>query len=140
MLRAKGSHVFGKVALQLDILTRDQIKACVECQAEASGAERQTLGQVAVAMGFIDAEQAGRIAIVQAFLEAREEDRRFGAVAVENAFITKDQLQDALMLQKRRFKEEGSVLRIGEVLSELTYLTDAQRDAILAVQKRLKSE
>jgi len=49
-------------------------------------------------------------------------------------------LQDALMLQKRRFKEDGSVLRIGEILQELTYLTDAQRDAILAVQKRLRSE
>jgi hypothetical protein len=138
MKRAKGSHVFGKVAQQLDLLSRDQIKKCIEEQARRRDVDGpSTLGEIAVSMGFISAEQAGRIAIVQAFLEARSVDRRFGDIAVENAFLTKDQLADGLSVQKRHFKEDGAIMRIGEILVELKYMTDAQRDAVLKAQARL---
>ncbi len=141
MQRARGSHLFGKVALQLGILNRDQIKACLDDQsAGKSSASRKSLGDIAVEKGFIDRDQAGRIAIVQAFLEARDEDRRFGEVASGNALITRDQLNDALSYQKRKFKEDGKVKRIGDILVDLGYMSMDDRDAVLAAQRRIKSK
>lgn len=140
MQRFKGSHLFGKVAIQLGILNRDQIKVCLDEQSRSDSSPGWgSLGEIAVAKGFIDQGQAKRIAIVQAFLEARDEDKRFGEVAVDNAFITRDQLNDALAWQKKNFKEAGKVDRIGEILVGLGYMTASERDAVLKAQKRLKS-
>jgi hypothetical protein len=59
---------------------------------------------------------------------------------VDNAFVTRDQLVDALGLQKKRFKDSGEVPRIGEILMELNYLSTTDRDAVLKVQQRLAAE
>lgn len=115
------------------------MKECLDEQSRSGRSGQGSLGEIAVARGFIDGGQAKRIAIVQAFLEARDEDRRFGEVAVDNAFVTRDQLNDSLAYQKKKFKEEGKVDRIGEVLVALGYMTGPERDAILKAQARLKS-
>ena len=133
-----GAAMFGRIAVQFDILTRDSLSRCLKAQRDAIEAgENAVLGEVAVKAGLMTREQANRIAIVQAFMEARVEDRHFGEIAVSNSFITREQLDDALMMQKKDFKSRGEMKRIGDVLQELRYLGPQQVDAILKAQARL---
>ena len=62
------------------------------------------------------------------------EDRirnRFGTIAVEKGFITKDQLVDALSVQARENVESGKHRLIGQILLEYGFMTQAQIDEVL---------
>jgi hypothetical protein len=137
----EGGSMFGRVALQMNLLSREQVNRCLRLQGEwVEKGERKTLGAIASELGFLRPEQSERIAIIQAFLEARNADRRFGEIAVANGFMTRDQLLDALKVQKKGFKKGAEIRRIGQILVDLRYLTHQQRDAVLQAQRRLHEE
>jgi hypothetical protein len=132
------TSIFGRVATQFGLLSREQINVCLRIQQEAyAKGDRRPLGQIAAEQGYLTGDQAHRIAIVQAFLEGRAEDKRFGEIALCNAFINREQLDDALMTQRKGVKAGKEAKRIGQVLMDLRYITSQQRDAILRAQRRL---
>jgi hypothetical protein len=61
----------------------------------------------------------------------KQVEKRFGAVAVEKGFITTKQLIEALAIQATENVREGKHRLIGEILSELGYMTPAQVDDVL---------
>jgi hypothetical protein len=54
--------------------------------------------------------------------------RKFGEIAIEEGFITQEQLDEAL----KRQKEEQRL--IGQILVELGFLTTVQLDRIIQIQ------
>jgi hypothetical protein len=56
---------------------------------------------------------------------------RFGTIAVEKGFITKDQLVEALSVQARENVENGSHRLIGQILLDCGLMTQAQIDEVL---------
>ena len=57
--------------------------------------------------------------------------KRFGSIAVEKGFITKNQLFQALKIQAKENLEEGKHRLIGEILMDEGLLTASQVDEIL---------
>ena len=57
--------------------------------------------------------------------------KRFGAIAVEQGFITTEQLLDALQTQARENVEHGRHRLIGQILIEKGYMSPSQLDEVL---------
>lgn len=69
-------------------------------------------------------------------LEMELLEKRFGMVAVDNDYISKDQLQQALRAQIDENIENNSHKLIGSILMELGYLDEEQTNKILLALKR----
>ena len=61
----------------------------------------------------------------------KNQHKRFGSIAVDKGFITKDQLVQALELQARENVEEGKHRLLGQILLDQGLLTNEQVDDIL---------
>jgi hypothetical protein len=62
-------------------------------------------------------------------------DKRFGVIAVEKGFVTKEQLFEALKVQIEDDLENKKHNLIGLILIKLGYLTPEQADEILLAMK-----
>jgi len=58
-------------------------------------------------------------------------DKRFGIVAVENRFITSEQLIESMKIQVYEDLENSKHRLIGEILQEKEYITAIQIDEVL---------
>ena len=67
------------------------------------------------------------------------ETTRFGDLATLNGFVRPAAVDKALKIQRKAAKK-GEPLRIGEILVAGGEMTPTERDAILALQKRLRGD
>ncbi len=63
-------------------------------------------------------------------------DKRFGVIAVEKGFITKEELFEALKIQVEEDLSGEAHSLIGVILIKLGYLTREEADAVLLAMKR----
>ena len=62
-----------------------------------------------------------------------EYEKRFGAIAVEQGYITLEQLLEAMRVQVTEDIEQNKHRPIGQILFELGYMSDAQIEEVLDV-------
>ena len=67
-------------------------------------------------------------------------DKRFGTIAVEKGFVTKDQLIEAMNLQIEQEIDGMERRLIGSLLYSLGYITLDQIDEVLEILKNLKTD
>ena len=60
-----------------------------------------------------------------------EYEKRFGAIAVEQGYITLEQLLEAMRVQVTEDIEKKKHRPIGQILFELGHMTDAQIEEVL---------
>jgi len=103
-------------------------------------ARNERLGDLLVAMRLIDEVELRAVLELQAFLRGGRSGeiaawlgKRFGAILVDSALVTPEQLEDAIQEQERG----GGPL--GEILVRRGALTPAQRDGALGFQRALGS-
>ncbi|MBW1668687.1 MAG: hypothetical protein JRJ66_11660 [Deltaproteobacteria bacterium] len=65
-------------------------------------------------------------------------DKRFGVLAVEKGFITKEQLFEALKIQTEENIEDDKHRLIGVILYKLGYITVEQIEEILEIMRKAK--
>ncbi|MBN2032306.1 MAG: hypothetical protein JW836_03440 [Deltaproteobacteria bacterium] len=63
-------------------------------------------------------------------------DKRFGVVAVEKGFITKEQLFDALRIQVEENLSDRPHRLIGHILIRLGHLSHEQADEVLIAMRK----
>jgi len=63
-------------------------------------------------------------------------DKRFGVIAVEMGFVTKEQLFEALRAQVEENLSDKPHRLIGHILIKLGYLTIEQADEVLLVMRK----
>jgi len=64
------------------------------------------------------------------------QDKRFGVIAVEKGFITKEQLFEALKIQIEEDLQKKKHNLIGLILIKLGHLTQEEADEILLAMKK----
>ncbi|MCH2373171.1 MAG: hypothetical protein MK538_03245 [Planctomycetes bacterium] len=57
----------------------------------------------------------------------------FGEIALENRFVTPEQLYEALTVQARHKVEGGQEKLLGQILLELGYITEEQVQEVLDI-------
>ena len=65
-------------------------------------------------------------------------EKRFGEIAVDKGFATKDQINIALEIQTEEDNSEGQHRPIGRLLFNLGYINVSQIEKILAAQEKAK--
>ena len=64
-------------------------------------------------------------------VEVEQKQLRFGTIAIEKGFITKEQLMDAIGIQVGDELEQRAHRRIGTILFDLGYISHHQIDEVL---------
>ena len=64
-------------------------------------------------------------------MEKEDFQKRFGTIAKEQGFVTTEQVIEALEIQVKENMEEGKHRFIGQILTDLGYLTESQVKEIL---------
>ncbi len=133
-----GCLVLGRLALKHRFLTEEQLTEAVAFQQEEKRLGKHTLlGSLLVRKALITQNQLDFLLSVQMIMEIRKLDRRFGELAVENGFVTQEDVDDALREQQSLFKKTRTIRLVGEILVERGTMDPDKRDAILERQRRL---
>jgi len=130
--------LIGKLAVKYKFASVEQIKqALIQKERKKQAGQDLFLGEILVAQGIISQSQLDFLHSLQKLINTREIDNQFAIIAVKNDFAAQKEIDQALLEQKRIFKESKTVKSIEDILLESGVLTAEQRDAILIRQKQL---
>jgi len=128
----------GRIAYFAGWLTPKQIKSCLAVQQKTVqwGGPRPRLGEVALHEGHLNQTQLNALLRIQSVHRSPKHERAFGAIAVNEGWVTRSQLDDCLDQQKRLLREKNEAPSLGLLMAEKRLLTDRQVKSILASQAR----
>ncbi|GEM_PF-1708283 len=149
--------LFGKLAVSTRFITEDQLEECLQEQRriEGSGEQPPRLGEILEQKGYLTKQQIRSVLETMASMQRR----LFGEIAIAFHFITLEQLQTALDVQRflkspmdsvplfgqaliayRDFlklaRDGGPVPKIGDILVAMGYLKEHQVQVILGEQNK----
>lgn len=132
--------IFGDIAVEMDLVSRDQVQGAAEYQElEELGCP---IGEVMEMQGLLSsseidsvlAEQTRKMDKVEPRTGRKLSDVLFGRLAVENGFISEEELRQVLREQAgRRYRDRQ--VKLGSLLVERNLLTRNQVNEILTIQK-----
>jgi len=131
--------VMGKLAVKYKFVDEEQIQEALSIQKqEQLDGNKTLLGEILVAQGMMSQNQLDFLLSIQKVIETRKMDRKFGMIAVKNDFVTQEDIEHALMEQKKNYEKTKTVKMIGDILVESNMMTRDQCDAILKKQQRFE--
>ncbi len=131
--------VFGKLAVKYKFVVEEQIQEALSIQKqERLDGKKALLGEILVAQGMMSQIQLDFLLSIQKVIETRKMDRKFGMIAVKNGFATPEDIERALIEQKKSYENTKTVKLLGDILVELKLMTKDQCDAILIKQERFE--
>jgi hypothetical protein len=139
--RRRTDRLFGKIAVELGILTPEKLAEALEVQASRSPAP--PLGLVLMDLRLVGREDLAKILDAQRALVDRQrergkeqhDDQLFGKVAVGLGFVTQDQLTECLGVQKRDGADPD--VRLGELMTRRGLISPDQVRRVMEVQAGL---
>jgi len=111
---------FGAIAVEKGYITKEQLLEAIKIQVEEDlehGSHR-VLGQILLEMRAISPENLPST------------DKRFGMVAIEKGYITKEQLLEALKRQIEENLQYGCHIFIGTLLAEMNAINNHQLNSV----------
>jgi len=131
--------VMGKLAVKYKFVDEEQIQEALSIQKqELLDGNKKLLGEILVSQGMMSQNQLDFLLSIQKVIETRKMDRKFGMIAVKNDFVTQEDIEHALMEQKKDYEKTKIVKMIGDILVESNVMTRDQCDAILKKQQRFE--
>jgi uncharacterized protein (DUF342 family) len=131
--------VMGKLAVKYKFVDEEQIQEALSIQKEEQlDGNKALLGTILVAQGMMSQNQLDFLISIQKVIETRKMDRKFGMIAVKNDFTTQEDIDHALMEQKKNYEKTKTVKMIGDILVESNVMTRDQCNAILKKQQRFE--
>jgi hypothetical protein len=129
--------MLGKLALSYKLITRDQYIESMEIQKKGSvSGMRVLLSEVLFSQGLLTSEQIGLLNRAIEIMAKQRLGKRFGSIAVSKGFIRREELHEALEIQK--IDESGKKREIGRILIDLGYMTEETRKKILEIQDNIR--
>ena len=130
--------LIGKLAVKYKFASVEQIKQALNYkERKKQDGQDLFLGEILVSQGIISQSQVDFLHSLQKLIKTRESDNQFAIIAVKNDFAVQEEIDQALLEQKRIFTESQTVKSIEDILVESGVLKTEQRDAILIRQKQI---
>lgn len=131
--------MIGKLALNYKKITNEQyIRSLAIQEKEKESGREANLDEILLTYNFLTPGDMSFLSSALDILTQKRKEKRFGAIAVRQGLLTKEELLKAVEIQKT----EGG--KIGTVLKNSGALTEKQCDEIITIQKsivvRLPSE
>ncbi len=139
--RRRTDRLFGQIAVELGILSPEKLEEALQTQ--AADAAPRPLGLVLMDLRLVTRDDLEKILEAQRKIadrhqergKDRREDNLFGKVAVGLGFLSQDQLNECLDIQKREGPE--STLRLGELMTRRGLVGPEQVRRVMEVQAGL---
>lgn len=137
----KADQLFGQIARQLEIVTKEQLESALETQRNAT--EHKPLGIILMESGHVKEGDFERIlqaqkamaAAIDTRAKAVREDSLFGKVAVRLGFCTQEQVAVSLQLQEQLPRDR--FMRLGDIMIIKGYLKAEHVKKIVDMQQGL---
>jgi uncharacterized protein len=125
---------FGTIIIEDNLATRSEVDRVLEKQLEQfqTTGIRVLIGNLLVDEGALTPEQRDSVLVKQKRLVLNTE--KFGEIAVLKGYLTKEDVDKALLEQNEQKEKGEDADRIGEILVRMSMLTSNQRDAVLKFQ------
>ena len=142
MNEIRSTWVFGKAAVQMGLVSARNIEEAAQAQEEMES-EGVTLrfGEILAEGKLMDADAIQKVLAARSTEVPDPDEALFGAIAVENGFITREDLAGCVDLQQEiasEIEDPTKVPKIGEIALTEEKMTPAGVEAVLKVQTRLK--
>ncbi|MCG8565059.1 MAG: FapA family protein [Desulfobacterales bacterium] len=131
--------MIGLLAVRNQLITKTELENGLRSIADTPEPE-EALKQYFLANELISAKNIERLFRVAKALEIRKKEFKFGAIAVRKGIINQSLLTLALEEQEADIRNQKKPRLIGDMLVESGLMTPRQRDAILKMQKRVRSQ
>ncbi len=133
--------LLGKIALQFNLVTGEDLAACV--QEQERSAPPKPLGMILVAKGLVTPAQLQRcldqqkknLSQVDPVTQKRKDSILFGKIAVHEGFSTVEEVNECLRTQASS-ADKGEEKFLGEIMVDQGFLTDRQVKRILGMQQK----
>ncbi len=133
------SLLIGQIALEMGLLTEEQLRDCLSLQ--AGQAQARPIGNVLIENGFLTREKLGTVVAEQhrrmkesvPYAMATKAEAAFGRLVVKSGLVSEEHVNEALRAQQD-FAERGTRKRLGELLVEAGRLIPETVLAVLAKQ------
>lgn len=119
---------FGDLVVEEGYATEEQVQKALAYQSQSEA----LLGRIMVDMGFITPEEKQQVFDFEKTPEGK--NKKFGELCIELKLTTQDHVEKALAFQK---KGKGF---LGEIMIELGYLTEHQKENLLRKQLEQMSD
>jgi hypothetical protein len=138
--RQERELLFGRIALDLKLITPEQLTEAVQVQESSDSGKR--LGEILRESGTLTIEQIAWVVSVQeerlqeqiTFPAEKTFDMLFGQLAIRYGFIVPESLNEALRIQAQ-CEEKGSVFnRLGEIMVDRNLMKSEDMITTLAIQ------
>ncbi|PCJ56484.1 MAG: hypothetical protein COA79_18760 [Planctomycetota bacterium] len=126
------NKLLGLLALEKGWVTKDELNNALR----EHGKTGEFLGTILISKNLINKMQRDELLVIQKDSQAREDEYLFGTIAVNNKFLSADQLMQGLEIHKKDFFRNN----IGDVLIKEGFMSQQECDAVLKSQKRLKEK
>lgn len=121
----------GEAAVRLKMLTPEQLEAALQNASSGS-----VDGELFVKAGLLTEKQLHFLKTVQDFKMTRKADTRFGQMAEENGWVSREQVEHLLKVQKAMFTKKKRAVPLGELMIHEGLINHEQRDSLLQAQGR----
>lgn len=128
------SLLFGAIAEELGLVTREQIEQCIREQ--ESSLDPVTIGELLVKKGFLDRSKVARVLEEQQKrIKGYSDIPLFGHLALEKGYLSASQLGECLR-EKIRLGRAGVRRNLGEIMLKKRYLSAQQFVEIIHSQSK----
>ncbi len=135
----RNSLLVGQIALEQNLLTREQLQQCLDLQ--AGQVQPKPIGALLVETGFLTPaklaelieEQGRRMREASPYVPAEKEAVSFGRLVVKHGHATREHVNEALRAQQD-LADRGIRKRLGELLVEAGHLDAAVVPRVLRMQ------
>lgn len=131
----KQDQLSAKIALVNKLVTKEQLYEVIsEIQVNKDTGDRYSLAEALHKKGMITSGMMKNLIAAT----KRRVGKRFGDIAVEKGFASRQDVDHALQIQAEEFKKSHSCRRIGDILVALGTITEQERDLIWLEQKDIE--
>jgi len=127
--------IIGQLALKHSLITKENLEMALE---KCGKGNDPALADYLLEQKLVSALDMKRLITASKAMEIREKDIRFGAIAIENRYISNSLLKLALDEQKMELTRNKRSKLLGDILVEACMITKDQRNNILKKQNRIK--
>ncbi|MBF0118130.1 MAG: DUF342 domain-containing protein [Desulfobacterales bacterium] len=132
------SSTIVKLAMGYNFINEAQVKEAVALlKEEEKSGKKISIEEILVNKKFMSPNQLDKLTKIVKFWEDRRLDTKFGSIAIESGFVSKEDVDRALQEQSDDFKKTSSYRLVGDILISKGTMTEEERDSVLREQGRL---
>lgn len=129
--------VLGKIALKYQTISQEQLdKATAVFNKKLKADSNYSFKRVLIEEKMASIDQIDLLLIIQEYWDTRFAGEKFGTVAIRKGYLSQNDIDFAIKIQKHNFFSKKINQRIGDILIDKGILTKQQCDEIIAEQKK----